>query len=232
MRICFLYFGPQQEAIAQVMIASVRKHMPNAVLCQLTDTKTKRLTGVDECRRIDGSTYGYLLMRHMATCPLPFIRVDYDMIFQGDISHILEGDHDLAFNEHGDDGILSTEFGKAYSLATCIWGATEGGKAHQFAREYREHHLKSGRDDWLGLIPSANELAVNYKVKRLAGKVYNYCPKDREDKPESALVIHYKGKRKKWMLPPEQAHLARIDEQRVMERVEQYGNPEGLVRGA
>lgn len=216
MRLCFLFFGPQQPKIADVMMASVREHMPNVILTQLTDMKTKRLKGVDEVRRIDGITYGYLLCQHMIETPHPLIRVDYDMIFQGDITHVMEGDFDMAFNGHGDDYVLNIGLGKKYPLATCLWGA----KTNAFAKDFRAHHIQSGRDDWLGLIPSANEVALGYRVRVLDGFVYNYCPKSRTDRPKDALVIHYKGPRKEWMLPEGEEHLARADQRRVSQRIE------------
>src|SRR5690606_6368100 len=200
MRICFLAFGVN-HALAQVMISSVREHMPNAIVTQLTDMRSGRVPGVDEVRRMEGKTYPYILFKHMADVPEPFIRVDYDMIFQGDITHILEGDHDLAFNLHSDPEVLAT-WGKDYPFATCIWGANRG---KEFVEDFRKRHLESGRDDWMGLIPSVNETirSGKYKIRSLPGEIYNYTPKDRNDRPKGALVIHFKGTRKSWMLPEE-----------------------------
>lgn len=230
-RLCFLFYGDLEEQIAQVMMASVRNHMPDMILTQLTDAKTKRIKGVDEVLRIDGKTYPYLLLSHMANCPLPFIRVDYDMIFQGDLSPCLQGDFDIAVNGHGDDFILQTEFGRMNPLATCVWAANNG-TAHDFAREVRKTHMTSGRDNWLGLVTSCNEVLPRYKVKELDGRIYNYCPKEREDRPEDVLVLHYKGNRKQWMFPKERAHLANKDQMRLMALVKTYGQKEHLARGA
>jgi hypothetical protein len=217
MRICFLAFGTAPE-IARVMIASVRQHMPNVTVTQLTDTVTKKIPEVDEVLRVEGKTYPYILYKHMSSIPEPFIRVDYDMIFQGDITHILEDDIDFAFNLHGDKRVQET-WGKAYPYATCIWGAKK--RSREFAEDFRERHIVSRRNDWMGLIPSVNEVIVSgkYKVKALSGDVYNYCPEDRDDRPENALVLHFKGKRKHWMLPEGSEHLAKKDEDRVLENV-------------
>lgn len=219
MRLAFLFYGPQQPEIAKVMIASARQHMPEVIVTQLTDANTKKVDGVDEIRRIDGKVYPYLLYKHMASMPEPFIRVDYDMIFQGDITHILEGDCDVAMNLHGDPQVLESRWGKTYPYATCVWAGKD--RSGEFAEDFRSTHLASGRDDWLGLIPSANEVISSgkYRVKPLAGEVYNYTPKDRDDRPASALVLHYKGRRKHWMLPPERAHLAKMDETRILRKV-------------
>lgn len=203
------------------MIASVRKTMPHAVLTQLTDATTKKLKEVDEVRRIDGKLYGYLLLKHMETCPLPFIRVDYDMIFQGDITNILE-DCEMAFNLHGDERVLKMPFGKKYPLATSLWGAN----THRFATDMRKIHTQNSRDDWMDLVISANDTAKSYRVNELEGMIYNYTPKDREDKPETALVLHYKGLRKRWMLPVEDEHLASEDERQVDQRVRAFKHQE------
>jgi hypothetical protein len=197
MRIAFTHFGVAEE-VALVMIESVRKHMPGVTITQLTDNKSRRVYGVDEVRRVEAVSYPYLLYKHMAELPTPFIRVDYDMIFQGDITHILDDDIDFAMNLHGDPKVLGSRWGKTYPYA---------------------RHLESGRDGWLGLIPSINEALVNYRVKALPGEIYNYTPIDRNDRPKDALVIHYKGNRKHWMLPPELKKVVAVDEQRIQRNV-------------
>jgi hypothetical protein len=218
MRIAFTHFGVAEE-IALVMIESVRKHMPNVIITQLSDMTSRRVYGVDEIRRVDARSYPYLLYKHMSELPTPFIRVDYDMIFQGDITHILDDDIDLAMNLHGDPKVLGSKWGKAYPYATCIWGAKN--KAKEFAEDFRNRHMESRRDDWLGLIPSVNEVLVTgkYRVKALPGEIYNYTPIDRHDRPKDALVIHYKGNRKHWMLPFELKSVVARDEQRVLAKV-------------
>jgi hypothetical protein len=161
---------------------------------------------------------------HMMTCPLPFVRLDYDMIIQGDLSHILEGDHELAFNTHGDEFLRETDYGRKYPIAASV----SGYKTHEFAKDLRQASINSDLDDWLGGAPIHNEVASKYKVKLLEGMVYNYTPKDREDKPKHALVLHYKGLRKHWMVPPAFKARAKIDENNILERVKKYKSPEEL----
>jgi hypothetical protein len=216
MRIAFTHFGVAEE-VALVMIESVRKHMPGVTITQLTDNKSRRVYGVDEVRRVEAVSYPYLLYKHMAELPTPFIRVDYDMIFQGDITHILDDDIDFAMNLHGDPKVLGSKWGKTYPYAACIWGAKH--KSNELAEDFRARHLESGRDGWLGLIPSINEALANYRVKALPGEIYNYTPIDRHDRPKDALVIHYKGNRKHWMLPPELKKVVAVDEQRIQRNV-------------
>lgn len=215
MRICFLLFGPQSHGLANAMIASVRAHMPKAIVTHLTDKATRAVAAADEVRRIEGATYPYLLCRHMEQLPPPFIRLDYDMLIQGDLSHILDEDIDMALNLHGDEDILNSRFGKDYPYATCVWGAKE--KSAEFARDFRQVHVQSGRDEWLGLIPSVNEVIKSgkYRIKALPGEIYNYTPKSRDDRPKEPLVVHYKGMRKKWMLPAGEEHSLAYDEARL-----------------
>lgn len=203
------------------MVESVRQHMPRAIVCQLTDTKTRGLPFVDEVRRVEGANYAYLLYKHMASLPEPFIRLDYDMLIQGDLSHVLD-DTDLAFNTHGDSTVVNSDWGKKYPFATCVWAAKTGG--HEFAESFRKIHLESGEDDWLGLVPSVNKAiqSTPFAVKTLPGEIYNYTPKNRDDKPDTALVIHYKGRRKAWMLDEGQEHLVKADQQRISRSVKGY----------
>lgn len=226
-RVCFLHYGGVFEEIAKVMIASVREHMPNAIVTQLTDMASRKVPGVDELRRHDGKMYQYLLGRHMADCPLPFIRLDYDMIVQGDLSHILDGEHELAFNLHGDENVINSEYGRRSPIA----GSVSAFKTHRFAVDLRRAQIESGLDDWLGALHVHNEVARRYSTLLLDGRIYNYTPKDREDRPADALVIHYKGLRKHWMVPPEMEARARIDERRISDNVKQYRDTELLKVG-
>ena len=201
------------------MMASVREHMPNVGLTQLTDMVSRKIEGVDEVRRVDGKTYPFILYKHMASIPEPFIRVDYDMIFQGDITHVLDEDIDLAFNLHGDQKVEQS-WGQAYPYAACLWGAKR--RSREFAEDFRDRHMMSRRNDWMGLIPSINEVIVTgkYKIKALPGNIYNYCPEDRNDRPQNALVLHFKGRRKHWMLH-EGSEAARADEVRISRKIAQ-----------
>lgn len=221
MRVAFMFYGPQQPELARRMISSVREHMPNVIVTQLTDTRTKALEEADEVRRIDGSNYGYLVYKHMATLPEPFIRLDYDMLIQGDLAHVLE-DTDLAFNTHSDPVVVNSDWGRTYPYATCLWAARNN--AREFAESFRGIHIISGRDNWLGLVPSVNEAIGEspFAIRSLAGEIYNYTPKDRNDRPKDALVIHYKGKRKAWMLPEGQEHLVKADQKRISQSVKGF----------
>jgi hypothetical protein len=218
MRICFLHYKASPE-IAEVMIASVREHMPNAIVTQLSDARSPKLKGSDDIRRVDGVFYPYILARHMTELRPPFIRVDYDMIFQGDITNILDEDIDMAMNLHGDPTVIESSWGRKYPYATCIWGAKN--KSKEFAEDFRRTHIEAGRDEWLGLIPSVNEVVLSgkYRVKALPGNIYNYPPTSRDDRPKDALVLHYKGFRKKWMLPEGDEALVKRDENRLSQMV-------------
>lgn len=224
LRVCFLYFGDQQPALARIMIESVRRHMPNAVVSQLTNRTSKALDEVDEVRRVDGNGYGFLLWQHMRSVPEPFIRLDYDMVLQESLEHTLVGDEefDIALNEQTDTRALSSEYGAKYPIAGSVWVGKR--KAREFADHFRGVHLALELDDWLGLVPAVNEAVTSpeFKVKILAGERYNYIPKDRDDKPAGMSILHYKGRRKRWMLPQEQEHLAYGDEKRVSERIGLY----------
>jgi hypothetical protein len=92
----------------------------------------------------------------------------------------------------------------------------------------RIHYLRE-RDNWMGGNITHNEVARQFNYKLLPGCVYNYCPNDRNDKPKHALVLHYKGKRKKWMLPEDKEELAQKDIDRVHRMVHQFDNKESLV---
>lgn len=220
LRICFIFYGNSQPELAKRMVASVRYHMPYVTVTQLTDTRTKALADVDEVRRVEGSNYAYLIYKHMLTCPEPFIRLDYDMLLQGDISHVLE-DTDLAFNRHGDPSVLNSEWGRKYPYATCMWASNNG---REFVEDFRRIHLESQRDDWLGLVPSVNDAIEQTKLKVTGwdGSVYNYTPKDRNDKPEGVYILHYKGMRKEWMLPEDQGHLVKNDKARISQSVKGF----------
>jgi hypothetical protein len=215
MRLAFLHFGGVSPDLAEVMVTSVREHMPHATIVQLTDTSSDALEFVDEVRRLKDQPYVDLLMEHMKTLPEPYIRIDYDMVLQGDLSHILDGEQDFAVNLHGDPFMQAHVFGKTFPYAACVFGANS--RSTDFAHDLQTHHRRTNRDDWMGFVASANEVlgADKYKIRSLAGEIYNYPPAHIEDKPAKALVIHYKGTRKHWMVPSERRMLVRQDEARI-----------------
>ena len=218
MIVAFMLYGPQSHDLANVMIASVRNAMPNAEIVQLSDMRTGMVKAADRVQRIDGRHYPYLLAKHMAMLPQPYVRIDYDMLIQHDLEPAFDG-HDLMLNQHGDPKVLHTFFGIKHPIAGAVWGARKNGK--EFAEAFYKHHVAYGTDDWLSVVPSVNAVAKDFDVRILPGELYNYVPSDRNDRPD-VPVLHFKGTKKHWMLPEHMKKSVTFDEKRVLESVLKY----------
>jgi len=214
-----MHFGEVSPEPAKVMVASVREHMPEVKICQLTDERSKALDFVDEVRRSNKRGYFNLLIDHLRRVPEPYIRLDYDMVLQDDISHILDGEQDFAVNLHGDARMKKHPFGMQFPYAACVFAANS--RSASFADDLEAHHRMSERDDWMGLVASANEVILSgkYNIRSLSGEIYNYSPRQAEGIPILALVLHYKGERKHLMVPSHAVAAVRKDEKRVIRMV-------------
>lgn len=214
-----MHYGQACVELAQTMIRSAREHMPGVVCVQVTDMRTPQIPGVDEVIRVRGAKYVKLQCDGMAQVPEPFIRVDTDMVFQADLRSVFDipGEWTVAGCGHGDPKMLETEFGRQYRYSGAVAAFRNGGAAEYFGRIWARH-VQAERDDWMGVVLTANEIAEDMaadgKLAILDGYTWNYSPTTREDRPVDAKVLHYKGSRKRW-LTPESAAFTEMVEKRV-----------------
>lgn len=171
--------------LAALAIASARKHMRDAHIVHLTDMDTPALTGVDEVMRVPTSRRA--LAHSMVDGEVIFI--DVDTIIKKDVSHVLDDkSFDIAVSRRRNVMGTHNEFNSGVVFSRC--------------QKFWSHvHIEWEKDNY-----AFNEHAFNtvihggqYRVAYLDA-TYNYTPKSDTEDVSMANIVHYKGKRKAWML--------------------------------
>lgn len=196
MKVAFLH-ARQDPKFAHFMLASVRRHMPAAELVHLTDEETP---GIDGCRVVRGRWCGnpmLLKMRHLSDLTGDVLALDTDVIVQADLSPVFYFPFDVAltwrdgpiWDQKGNDltKIMPINCGVMFSRNPAYWAACLAWCAR--------HDIQ----DWY-----ADQLAVanvrGFDVLRLHCDNFNHTPLQKADDVSGKYAVHYKGKRKEWML--------------------------------
>lgn len=207
MNVAFPFTNPLPVSVALAMIASVRRHVPNACVIQMTDLVTDAVAGVDQVLRLP-RVPDFIIFRFGLLDRLPreaTLLLDYDVIVQGDLSHVFydsgQVDFDLALTRRDatDKSISSTMLEKIPHNAGVMFSRPKG---FDFWREALSTYWnETGRNGWLdGAL--AVELALKntrLRVLDLPCSIYNYTPISPDEDVSARLCVHYKGFRKHWI---------------------------------
>lgn len=188
--------------LAEVMTASVRKHMPTAELIHVVENGGKKLACFDSVIHInpDGDFVDQLL-RVMSSIDGNVISLDYDIIVQDDLTPIFDQPFDVAFTKRPEvDKTVAKSLQASYNMGVIFSRSPEFWK---YAKAI--YDVQPDRDGWLRSQSLVSQIALylsdRFKMIELPGEVYNYSPMMREEDVSMRKIVHYKGKRKYWMLP-------------------------------
>lgn len=191
--------------LADMMIRSVRKTMPEVEIVQLTDERTPQVMGVDRVQRLNSDVpMAIQCVRHYAACEGDWLLVDTDVLVQDDVRDVFEEPFDVAVCNRdgtlvdGEEDLqmmkdMPHNIGVMFSRSPAFWKEVE--EKMQTMTDQRKH--------WMGNQYAACEVIASgaFTVKILPGIQYNYAAHNRDDRCESASIAHYKGQmRKKLML--------------------------------
>ena len=199
MKICIPFYGNANADIMRACVQSIRKHMPALEVHQWTDLDTPLLA--DSCTRMKVPNYAEFMHLQMYAMPEePYIRCDSDVVFQDSVLPVFDADFDLATAPHGDARVAATMIGRMYPLTGAVTFYKH--KIHEFAEDMILAYSRTRRDGWMDTQFAFNVVCRSgkYRVLKLDAHQYNYTPVTKDDRPASAKLIHYKGKRKAWML--------------------------------
>ena len=194
--------------IAPLMVGSIRRHMPDSRIIQLSDSFGEQTPGVDRLVKYDfkydEKTYPQVWFQLMYSVYSSegigaggIVCCDADMIFMGDISPLLDDEYDIAICRRFDDntGILYRIFHpynigfmiiKNPDIVACCSNIISLSKYNNTFSSLGQHII--------GLVVNSGE----FKVKFLDGAIYNRTPKNIDDYDENVKVWHFKGDRKDW----------------------------------
>lgn len=190
--------------IARIMIASVRRAMPNIEIVQMTDGDTEALP-VDTVirKRFNHTFWVPWLMEFVSELPGQVLFLDSDIVVQKDLRALFNTGADLVITTRGPKVFAGRQMpfliGVVASTRPELW------------LELRDRVLAmpdTEDQSWWGSQLAIFDLWMEEQNGRGKWKIavvpcdpYNYVPKDENDCPPDKWVLHFKGPRRKpWML--------------------------------
>jgi hypothetical protein len=188
--------------LADMLISSIRRNIPKTEIYQLTDNKSCLCHGINGSVRLDTKNR----LEHYSQLEGEWVLIDSDVLVLDDISDVFDSDFDVAVCDR--KGVmLESEVGTDFMLKMPYNLGIIFSRSQNF---------------WIDVLNEWNNLTVNeqtviygdqlalnnlikknekYKIEILPGLIYNKSPNNIEEIGSSQhKVIHFKGKRKYWML--------------------------------
>ena len=172
---------PTLLACREKSIESVKKYMPDATISCLDGEGTEGTFCEKRAyaQRINGETL--------------FLGVD--VLCQDDVSDVFDDEFDIAIATDMRPGHSDIKYNADVVFSRCT----------EFWDEIREKtkHLNWPVDgNWYDVEKVYTDVidSGKYKVKILDGNIYNYVPQSKDDDLLGKKLVHYRGRRKAWML--------------------------------
>jgi hypothetical protein len=190
--------------LAALLVASVRRAMPDVSVVHLTDEVTAPIDAADEVQRhaVTGGVALACLELYAAAGAGEWLFVDTDVIVQQDVQHVFDEPFDVAVADRAGtlkDCELGTKFmarmpynkGAVFSRSPEFWRSAVAAC----------RTMKPTRQQWMGDQQAMNDVIAGgqFRVKVLPNS-YNYPPQFAGEHVAEKHICHYKGPRKPWML--------------------------------
>jgi len=212
MHLAFNHMSPYREMpCASLMVESVRKHMPDTVIVQLSDKTMDPERGVDKMVKAEFDYNIHLfppiwlrMISGVCQSEGTIVHCDADMVFSGDVNPLVVGDYDIAICKRPGGNGITDETSRQYRILHpynigfmiiknpeflgCCCDIMDLEVYHKPTWALAQHII--------GLVVNSGQ----FKVKFLDGAIYNRTPIDVDDFVESVKVWHFKGDRKDWMV--------------------------------
>lgn len=213
MKVAFLHIDEESHSpafhrrLAQIMIRSVKKNIPDSWVIQMTDMKTPILDGVDESRRLEPDSKFVMIyrLRHLAFLKREVLILDTDVVVLQDPTPVFNLAFDVCLTKR-DKQIISPEIG--YGVDDPLMPYNTGvmfSRSRDFWKDALEvcRGLEDRHKEWYGDQISVAEVVESrrYDVAVLKCDKWNYTPSSPDENLEGRNIVHFKGKKKKeWML--------------------------------
>lgn len=218
LKVAIRFTDPCPVAVADVMIASVRRHM-DCKIVHCTDLTTAQLPDTDEILRSPpDADLGAARLRDLMRLQGDILSLDYDVVVQQDVSTVFERRFDVALTrrEIADPTVSELiRYASPHNMGVIFTRSPEF-----WTEVYRRYMTHPEHSDWLWIQTATTETAwvmrKKYRVIELPGEIYNYTPAKREESVAGRAIVHYKGRRKEWMVPEADAEAAKAEGKRVI----------------
>lgn len=200
---------PQHYRLAELLVRSIRRIMPDIQITHLTDETSPVVLGVDHVRRKSNGPMLGLRLDHYSECEGDWLLLDTDTLVQHDVRSVFnDPSFDIAIADRNWSHLPPSNWtsipyntGVVFSRNPEFW--------KEASREW--YALPLDDRDWMSeQRVVAKVIASNrYRVKVLPGMTYNFPP-DLHSRGPSAAILHFKGPRKDWMERWEESGMEKI----------------------
>lgn len=193
MRIAYYVENPGMSRMTALSVASVKAHMPDAEVVQMSPARLETGAWADS-RVVTPEEGDFFVRRVIANAMLgdgEILYPDSDTRFVGDVRHVFEGEFDVALPQI-DDPDVRYSAGIVFSRRARFW-------SEQAVMKLRQ--TDDGRPFTTDLLRFFTKFvdAWDGEVLRLEERRYERVPRSQGDPCEGALIVHYRGPRKRWM---------------------------------
>lgn len=199
----FTFAGPVPTELADRMVEGINQAMPGSEIYQMTDEATPAIRGTKQIRLPRGEDFIEFNYRHHTLIQGDFIRIDYDVLVQKDLSEVFEDDFDVGLTIRTDDDKATPANSLLVQMYPHNFGVAFSKGAHTFWQEMYDAYMAiPHRDGWMDAC-AATEVAyrtTKVKVKDYPCFKYNYTPVTQFEDLSDKYAVHYKGPRKAWMV--------------------------------
>jgi hypothetical protein len=190
--------------LADAMVESVRRAMPDVPVVQFTDEESPAVYGVDDVRRQRTLPMAMLRMAHHAACEGDWLFLDTDCIVNRDVRDVFQDSFDVAVADRNWTHIPMTIELQAFNAKMPYNIGIMFSRSPQFWQAVLQRLLTLPKEqqEWMGDQHAACAIFAEgqFHVKTLPGMTYHYPPSSADDTGTEAAIVHYKGPRKAWML--------------------------------
>lgn len=194
----------QHLVMADMLIRSIRKVMPDVPIYQLTNGTSPQIMGVDHVRRIDQTLpMAVLCVEHYRRCEGDWLLLDTDILVQEDVRDVFNDSFDLAVADRegclvdGESELdlikeMPYNIGVMFSRSSAFWQRV---LETMIPMDDKKKH-------WMGNQYAACDVILSgeFAVKFIPGRRYNCPPLNLEDRCAEAAIIHFKGNMRKQMM--------------------------------
>jgi hypothetical protein len=181
-------------------IGSIRQHMPDARITQLSDMDTPQVPGVDRVLRAEApfplkrATLNYVGYSFLAALDVDkCLFLDMDMVLNGSVASVWDDDFDVAVcPRQRKDGVKMWMHEKwPYCSAMFV-------KTREFWQDCYAAMLALPTREWVDNMEAVGSVIKGgkYRIKLLDPSLYNRVPKSRDAYSPRVKIYHFKGGKK------------------------------------
>ena len=202
MRVLLLFHVGEAPPHLKLMMDSVRKHLPDYYLVHLTDRETAGLAVDEVIRRDRGDTPVFVFRTdHFAHCRYnKWLALDTDVLVKHGVEDVWARNFDVALTTRRKGPCPDTngvDVTKIYPFNTGVIFSRNRDFWVKCMERMKPPYAQGWYSDQSAVAAVAETLQFHVLV--LPGDEFNWTPFT-EDEQSEARIVHYKGKRKEWML--------------------------------